>query len=67
MEQLKNHHGDNSLLVLRPADVHETTYAWKLAMDTWTLSFTAPTAHCIAVNPSKRTNVTAFARIHTHK
>ena len=33
MEQLKNHHGDNSMLVLRPADVHETTYAWKLAME----------------------------------
>jgi transketolase len=33
MEQLKNHHGDNSVLVLRPADVHETTYAWKLAME----------------------------------
>ena len=25
MEQLKNHHGENSMLVLRPADVHETT------------------------------------------
>jgi transketolase len=33
MEQLKNHHGDNSVLVLRPADVHETTLAWKLAME----------------------------------
>ncbi len=33
MEQLKNHHGQNSTLVLRPADVHETTYAWKLAME----------------------------------
>ncbi len=33
MEQLKNHHGENSVLVLRPADVHETTYAWKLAME----------------------------------
>jgi transketolase len=33
MEQLKNHHGENSLLVLRPADVHETTYAWKLALE----------------------------------
>jgi len=40
MEQLKNHHGDNSLLVLRPADVHETTYAWKLAME----NFKSPTA-----------------------
>jgi transketolase len=33
MEQLKNHHGDNSMLVLRPADVHETTHAWKLAVE----------------------------------
>jgi transketolase len=33
MEQLKNHHGENSMLVLRPADVHETTYAWKLALE----------------------------------
>ncbi len=33
MEQLKNHHGQNSMLVLRPADVHETTHAWKLAME----------------------------------
>lgn len=33
MEQLKNHHGQNSVLVLRPADIHETTIAWKLAME----------------------------------
>lgn len=33
MEQLKNHHGENSMLVLRPADVHETTHAWKLAIE----------------------------------
>lgn len=33
MEKLKNHHGNNSMLVLRPADVHETTHAWKLAME----------------------------------
>lgn len=33
MEQLKNHHGINSVLVLRPADVHETTFAWKLALE----------------------------------
>ena len=33
MEQLKNHHGENSVLVLRPADVHETTAAWKLALE----------------------------------
>ncbi len=33
MEQLKNHHGDNSMLVLRPADAAETSVAWKLAME----------------------------------
>jgi transketolase len=33
MEKLKNHHGRNSLLALRPADVHETTVAWKLAIE----------------------------------
>lgn len=33
MEKLKNHHGKNSMLVLRPADVQETTVAWKLAIE----------------------------------
>lgn len=33
MEKLKNHHGRNSVLVLRPADSEETTEAWKLAME----------------------------------
>ena len=33
MEKLKNHNGKNSMLVLRPADVEETTVAWKLAME----------------------------------
>lgn len=33
MEKLQNHHGQNSMLVLRPADAEETTAAWKLAMD----------------------------------
>ena len=33
MEQLKNHHGDNSVLVLRPADASETTVAWQLALE----------------------------------
>ena len=33
MEKLKNHKGHNSTLVLRPADVNETTQAWKLAME----------------------------------
>ncbi len=33
MEKLKNHHGENSMLVLRPADVYETTIAWQMAME----------------------------------
>ena len=33
MEKLKNHHGKNSTLVLRPADAQETTVAWRLAME----------------------------------
>ena len=33
MEKLQNHNGHNSMLVLRPADVEETTIAWKMAME----------------------------------
>ena len=33
LEKMKNHLGKNSMLVLRPADVEETTVAWKLAME----------------------------------
>lgn len=33
MEKLKNHHGKNSMLVLRPADAEEATVAWKLALE----------------------------------
>jgi transketolase len=33
MEKLKNHHGKNSMVVLRPADSEETTVAWKLALE----------------------------------
>ncbi|MDA3892021.1 MAG: transketolase [Salinivirgaceae bacterium] len=33
LEQLKNHSGDPSLLVLRPADSNETTVAWKMALE----------------------------------
>ena len=33
MEKVKNHKGENSLLVLRPADVHETVECWKLAYE----------------------------------
>ncbi|HBE40823.1 MAG TPA: transketolase, partial [Bacteroidales bacterium] len=33
MEHLKNHHGENSMLVLRPADAIETNVAWKMALE----------------------------------
>ena len=33
MEQLKNHAGKSSMLVLRPCDAVETTVAWKMALD----------------------------------
>lgn len=32
LEKLKNHHGQMSLLALRPADASETAVAWKMAM-----------------------------------
>jgi len=40
MEKMKNHKGHNSTLVLRPADVTETTIVWKMAME----NTTTPTA-----------------------
>ncbi len=33
LEKLQNHHGQNSMLVLRPADANETTVAWKMAFE----------------------------------
>ncbi len=36
MEKLKNHHGENSMLVLRPADAEETTVAWEMALNNTT-------------------------------
>ncbi|MBQ7222345.1 MAG: transketolase [Bacteroidales bacterium] len=33
LEKMKNHHGKNSMLVMRPADSEETTECWKLAME----------------------------------
>ncbi|HPS14077.1 MAG TPA: transketolase, partial [Prolixibacteraceae bacterium] len=33
LEKLQNHNHKNSVLVLRPADVAETTVAWKMAME----------------------------------
>ncbi len=40
MEKLKNHSGNSSFLVLRPADANEATVAWKMAME----NNTVPTA-----------------------
>ena len=40
LEKLKNHKGHNSMLVLLPADVEETTIAWRLAME----NMSTPTA-----------------------
>lgn len=36
LEKLQNHHGHNSMLVLRPADAEETTVAWRMAMENTT-------------------------------
>lgn len=33
LEQLKNHSGNSSFLALRPADMQETTVAWKMAFE----------------------------------
>lgn len=33
MEHLRNHNGENSMMVIRPADATETTVAWKMALD----------------------------------
>jgi transketolase len=40
LEQVKNHSGKNSTLVLRPADFYETLESWKMAME----NTTSPTA-----------------------
>lgn len=40
MEHLKNHNGENSMLVLRPADSSETTVSWKMALS----NLSTPTA-----------------------
>ena len=33
LEKLKNHSGEPSMLVLRPADAEETTYCWRMALE----------------------------------
>ena len=44
MEKLKNHHGKNSVLVVRPADAEETTVCWRMAME----NTETPTAHLLS-------------------
>jgi transketolase len=44
MEKLKNHSGHNSMLVIRPADVNETTVAYQLALE----NTTTPTAFILS-------------------
>ncbi|NQU87924.1 MAG: transketolase, partial [Mariniphaga sp.] len=44
LEKLKNHHGKNSMLVLRPADVHETTVAYKMGFE----NLDSPTAFILS-------------------
>jgi transketolase len=34
LEHLRNHNGERSMMVLRPADATETTVAWKMALAT---------------------------------
>ncbi len=33
MEHLRNHHGERSMVVLRPADAEDTVAAWKIALE----------------------------------
>ena len=40
MEKLRNHHGNNSVRVFRPADANEATVAWQMAME----NMSTPTA-----------------------
>ncbi len=58
MEHLKNHHGQNSMLVLRPADAIETNIAWKLAME----NKTTPTALILSRQNIKTLPATGMTR-----
>ncbi|MHC1732330.1 MAG: transketolase family protein [Bacteroidales bacterium] len=59
MEHLKNHHGENSMLVLRPADAQETNIAWKLALE----NKTTPTALILSRQNIKTLPAEGKARI----
>lgn len=58
MEHLKNHHGENSMLVLRPADAIETNIAWKLALE----NRTTPTALILSRQNIKTLPATGMTR-----
>ncbi len=61
MEKLKNHHGHNSMLVLRPADAEETTMAWRLAIE----NTQTPTALILSrqdITPVPNTNLEGFRK-----
>lgn len=61
MEKLKNHHGRNSMLVMRPADAEETTMAWRLAIE----NTQTPTALILSrqdITPVPNTNFEGFRK-----
>lgn len=61
MEKLKNHHGRNSMLVMRPADAEETTMAWRLAIE----NTQTPTALILSrqdITPVPNTNLEGFRK-----
>ncbi len=61
MEKLKNHHGHNSMLVMRPADAEETTMAWRLAIE----NTQTPTALILSrqdITPVPNTNLEGFRK-----
>jgi len=58
MEHLKNHHGENSMLVLRPADAIETNIAWQLALE----NRTTPTALILSRQNIKTLPATGMTR-----
>lgn len=61
MEKLKNHHGQNSMLVMRPADAEETTMAWRLAIE----NTQTPTALILSrqdITPVPNTNLEGFRK-----
>lgn len=61
MEKLKNHSGKPSMLVLRPADAEETTWAWRLAIE----NTETPTALILSrqdIAPVQGTNLAGFRK-----